>query len=396
MNAHTGLVETPSSSAPAAIAEAAPAAVPEAAPAAMVRAAARGATLDVEGVSHHYGSYRALDDVSLNVGAGEVVALLGPSGCGKTTLLRVIAGFLQQSVGSVRVNGHPADRVPPGRRGIGIVFQNYALFPHMSVAENVGYGLAARGRPRREIRETVARFLDVVQMGSFAKRRPRELSGGQQQRVALARALATEPGILLLDEPFAALDKNLRLDMQIELKRLQRELGLTAILVTHDQEEAMSVADRVAVMNEGRIEQLGTPVEVYDEPQTLFVNSFIGSSNVLTGKITEVAGDGIAVDLDAGAHLTIPAGRGRPGQRVLVSVRPEQLIVTPQATPDRFPVICRLELPVGGTAVLDLETRNGTDVKVVRMRAGAPSLGNGPLFCGLAAEAKPAVFPVDA
>ena len=385
MNAHSGLAAQTSGP---------PDARPT--PAVPTEPARRGATLDVERVSHSYGGFRALDDVSLSVKAGEVVALLGPSGCGKTTLLRVIAGFLNHTEGHVRVDGAPVDRVPAGRRGIGIVFQNYALFPHMSVSQNVGYGLAARGRPRRQIKDSVARFLEVVQMSAFARRRPRELSGGQQQRVALARALAIEPGILLLDEPFAALDKNLRLDMQIELKRLQRDLGLTAILVTHDQEEAMSVADRVAVMNKGRIEQLGTPVEVYDRPETLFVNSFIGSSNLLAGTVAATGPTGTTVDLDAGGRLTVAGAGGPAGSRVLVSVRPEQLHIAHAPGEGLFPVTCRLELPVGGNSVLDLQTRDGADVKLVRLRAGAPPLGNGQLYCGLTPDARPAIFPAPA
>ncbi|WP_108662477.1 ABC transporter ATP-binding protein [Acuticoccus kandeliae] len=361
------------------------------------RATAGGVTLDVEGLTQDYGGFRALDDVSLNVDAGEVVALLGPSGCGKTTLLRVIAGFLRQTTGTVRVDGRPVDRVPPGRRGIGIVFQNYALFPHMSVAENVGYGLAARGRPRREVRAAVERFLEVVQMTPYAARKPRALSGGQQQRVALARALAIEPGILLLDEPFAALDKNLRLDMQLEVKRLQREFGLTAILVTHDQEEAMSIADRVAVMNRGKIEQLGAPAEIYDRPQTLFVNSFVGSANLLPGTVALAGADHAAIDLDAGARIVVPETTALPvGTRVLLSVRPEQLVIATEPAEDRFPVTCRLDLPVGGTTVLDLQTDDGTALKLVRMRAGAPPLpAGGPLFCGLGPDARPNLFRAD-
>jgi ABC-type proline/glycine betaine transport system ATPase subunit len=222
-----------------------------------------GHALDIVGLTHRFGAFTAVDDVTLSIRPGEIVALLGPSGCGKTTLLRAVAGFIRQNQGRVLIDGASVDDLPPERRNIGIVFQNYALFPHMTVAQNVAYGMEARRRPRAEIRERVQRFLSIVQLDAMAERFPRQLSGGQQQRVALARALAIEPQILLLDEPFGALDKNLRLDMQIEVKRLQRQFGLTAIMVTHDQEEAMSIADRIAVMNRGRVEQLDTPVAIY-------------------------------------------------------------------------------------------------------------------------------------
>ena len=199
----------------------------------------------MNGVTHSYGNARAVDDVTLEVKAGELVALLGPSGCGKTTLLRIVAGFIRQSAGQVVIGDRAIDDLPPNMREVGIVFQNYALFPHMTVAENIAYGLVARGVSKADQRARVAEMLATVRMEGFADRKPRQLSGGQQQRIALARALAIQPRILLLDEPFAALDKNLRLDMQIEIKRLQRQFGLTAILVTHDQEEAMSIADTI-------------------------------------------------------------------------------------------------------------------------------------------------------
>ncbi|TVQ34570.1 MAG: ABC transporter ATP-binding protein [Geminicoccaceae bacterium] len=359
--------------------------------------AGSGVRLDVEGLSHRFGDFLAVDDVTLHVEPGEVLALLGPSGCGKTTLLRAIAGFLRQSSGTISVDGRRVDDVPAGRRNIGIVFQSYALFPHMTAAENVGYGLAARGRPKAEIRAQVARFLEVVKMAHLADRLPRQLSGGQQQRVALARALCIEPGILLLDEPFAALDKNLRLDMQIEIKRLQRQFGLTAILVTHDQEEAMSIADRVAVMNHGRIEQLDTPVTVYDEPATLFVNGFIGSTNLLAGRVLARDGEEVMIRLDAGASLSAKAASTiQPGTRVVVSVRPERLELFPQPAPQRFAVTRRLSLPLGGLTVFDLEAQDGTPIKHVRLRQpGEAALGE-QLFCGLAADARPAVFPAPA
>src|SRR5262249_20750775 len=212
-------------------------------------------------------------------------ALLGPSGCGKSTLLRIIAGFLVQSEGAVLFDGAVVDHLPASRRGVGIVFQNYALFPHMTVAENVAYGLQAQRWPKEKIASRVEEMLRLVHMQPYHDRVPDQLSGGQQQRVALARCLAVDPKVLLLDEPFGALDKNLRLDMQIEVKRLQRSYGITTVLVTHDQEEALSMADRIAVMNQGRIEQVARPTEIYDNPSTLFVNQFVGATNLLAGEL---------------------------------------------------------------------------------------------------------------
>ena len=254
-----------------------------------------GHRLDLDGIRVRYGSALAVDGVSLSVEPGEILALLGPSGCGKTTLLRTVAGFIRPDGGRVLVDGHAIDHLPPGKRGVGIVFQSYALFPHMSVAENVAYGLEARGRPRAEIVRRVEAALAAVRMDSFGERRPRALSGGQQQRVALARALAIEPSILLLDEPFAALDRALRLDLQLEIKRIQRELGITTLLVTHDQDEAMSMADRIAVMNAGAVEQFDTPEAIYDRPATLFVATFIGTANLLEGRLDSREGHGAFV-----------------------------------------------------------------------------------------------------
>ena len=219
------------------------------------RTSPTGAAVQMRGIRHRFAAVPVIEDVTLEIAAGELVALLGPSGCGKSTLLRILAGLQVQSEGEVCVGGQCVDGLAPRQRGVGIVFQNYALFPHMTVAANVAYGLEANGVARRPAALKAMQMLEMVRMEAFAKRYPRELSGGQQQRVALARTLAVEPRILLLDEPFAALDKNLRLDMQIEIRRLQRELNITTVMVTHDQEEAMSMADRVAVLNRGRLEQ---------------------------------------------------------------------------------------------------------------------------------------------
>ena len=255
----------------------------------------RGHRLRLEDISHRFGDTVAVRNINLDVAPGELVALLGPSGCGKTTLLRIVSGFVRQTSGRVLFDAESVDHLPPSRRGAGIVFQNYALFPHMTVAQNVAYGLEAHKWPRQRIGKRVAEMLALVHMSEFAARKPRQLSGGQQQRTALARCLATDPKVLLLDEPFGALDKNLRLDMQIEVKRLQREYGITTILVTHDQEEALSMADRIAVMARGSIEQVASPTEIYDRPSTLFVNQFVGTANVLSGEF--VSADGGAKNL---------------------------------------------------------------------------------------------------
>jgi putative spermidine/putrescine transport system ATP-binding protein len=361
-------------------------------PAVTSRAAARGHTLDVETLVVRYGSFVALAGVSLSVEPGEVVALLGPSGCGKTTLLRTVAGFVRQESGAVIIDGRRVDDLPPNRRDIGIVFQNYALFPHMSVAENVAYGLRARGQRGAAVARRGAELLDLVQLGPLRDRRPAQLSGGQQQRVALARALAIGPRILLLDEPFAALDRSLRLDMQIEIKRLQRSLGLTAILVTHDQDEAMSVADRIAVMRRGRIEQLGSPVTVYDAPRTLFVAGFIGTANRLSGTVAAASGGSVTVRLDAGADIVLAGGGAPVGARVLLSVRPEHLVLAEAPGEGRFPVSLGLAVPLGAQTIREATTADGTTLRLTETRRGAVADRGARGFCGLAADARPALF----
>ena len=350
-------------------------------------------TLDVEDLTVRYGTSTAVDGVTLAIEPGEVVALLGPSGCGKTTLLRVIAGFVRQAAGRVRVDGTVIDHLPPNQRNVGIVFQNYALFPHMTVAENVAYGLRARGIGGPEVAARVSRFLEIVQLGGFKERLPRQLSGGQQQRVAIARALAVEPQILLLDEPFAALDRNLRLDMQIEVKRLQRTLGLTTILVTHDQDEAMSVADRIAVMNRGKVEQFDSPVAIYDRPQTLFVNGFIGTTNLMTGRITSLQDGTATVSLDAGASLVLPAPQGfDAGQPILLSVRPEQLALSAVGGPEAWKVDPGLSLPIGAQLVHEARTVDGAALKIVEPRRPTGTEA-GRIYCTLASDARPSLFP---
>ena len=357
-------------------------------------AASRGHTLDVLGLTVRYGDFTALDTVDLAVRAGEVLALLGPSGCGKTTLLRSVAGFVRQTAGQVLIDGAAVDMLPPNRRGVGIVFQNYALFPHMTVADNVAYGPRARGEPRARVAARVAELLDMVQLSPLRDRRPRQLSGGQQQRVALARAMATEPSILLLDEPFAALDRSLRLDMQIEVKRLQRSLGLTAILVTHDQDEAMSVADRVAVMRGGRIEQLGTPVEVYDRPRTPFVAGFIGTTNRLPCTVRSAAPGEATLLLPGGAELSVPLDAAPPplGSALLI-LRPEALTLHAETAPGRFPVELGLAMPLGGQTVREARAADGTPLRLTEPRQGAIRDLGARAWCGLAPGTQPVIFP---
>ena len=355
----------------------------------------RGHTLDVLDLTVRYGSFIALAGVDLYVSAGEVLALLGPSGCGKTTLLRTVAGFVKQDAGKVMLDGAAIDDLPPNRRDVGIVFQNYALFPHMSVADNIAYGMQARRAPRASIAPRVAELLEMVQMGPFRDRRPGQLSGGQQQRVALARALATEPKVLLLDEPFAALDRSLRLDMQMEIKRLQRQLGLTAILVTHDQDEAMSVADRIAVMRKGRIEQLGPPVELYDSPANLFVAGFIGTTNQIPCTVAGWSEDKVRLRLAGGTEIALPMHELPPpaGTALLLTLRPEHLVLHQDAAPGRLPVEVGLAVPLGGQTVREVTVPGGPRLRLTETRRGAiPDLG-ATAWLGLAPDARPALFP---
>ena len=283
--------------------------------------------VELDGVTKRFGKITALDDVSLLIRCGELITLLGPSGCGKTTLLNVVAGFLMPDSGEIAVDGQRITDVPAYRREIGIMFQNYALFPHMNVAANVGYGLRMRRVAKAEIARRVADALALIKLAGLEDRKPRQLSGGQQQRVALARALVIRPKVLLLDEPFSALDRNLRASMQVELKEIQRKLGVTTIFVTHDQSEALSLSDRIAVVAEGRIRQLGTPDEIYRRPVDRFVASFVGDVNVLHARLERIDAAVATVALGA-ARVLVPSrtlqGAGT-GSMVDLFVRPEEL-----------------------------------------------------------------------
>jgi putative spermidine/putrescine transport system ATP-binding protein len=329
---------------------------------------AAGQTLIIDAVTQRYGLFLAVDNVTLDIKAGELIALLGPSGCGKTTLLRIIAGFIMQSEGHVIVGENMIDELPPNRREVGIVFQNYALFPHMTIADNIAYGLAARGVSAQERRARVQEMLALIKLDHIADRYPKQLSGGQQQRVALARALAVKPSILLLDEPFAALDKNLRLDMQIEVKRIQRLAGTTTVLVTHDQEEALSMADRVAVLNQGRLEQYAPPTEVYDKPRSLFVNTFVGTANTLPGKLVALNGEAtVALDIGVEIRTRAPDVRVAVGDRVTVCMRPEHLRLADGG--EGLAGIIEMGLPLGASIVHEVRTADGSALKVTEPRA---------------------------
>jgi len=280
-----------------------------------------------------------LDDICLTVARGEFVTLLGSSGCGKTTTLRIIAGLEQTDSGSVWINGQDVTKLPPDKRDVNTVFQNYALFPHMNVAENIGYGLKLRKVPRGEIKKKVAQMLELVQLEGYEKRKPSELSGGQKQRVAIARALVNNPKVLLLDEPLGALDLQLRRAMQIELKHLQKKLGITFIYITHDQEEAINMSDRIAVMKDGRIEQIGTPDEIYNHPKTSYVATFVGNANILHGvaesiqgenAIVKIGNDRVIVKLETSQQDTEDTRAKQylaAGEKVTLAVRSENILL---------------------------------------------------------------------
>ena len=296
-----------------------------------------GADLQIEAVTKRYGEVTALDGVSLSIRGGEFFTLLGPSGCGKTTLLRCIAGFLKPDGGELHCDGERLDRLPAHKRDIGMVFQNYAIFPHLTVHENVAYGLRARRVEGPEIRRRTLEALQLVQMEGLADRRPDQLSGGQQQRVALARAMAIRPRLLLMDEPLSNLDAKLRVEMRTEIRRLQRELGITTVYVTHDQEEALAISERLAVMNAGRVEQVGFPWDIYQAPGSAFVAQFIGTSNSLTGTVVARREDETWVDI-AGWRLQARPIRGSE-ERVLVVFRPEAVTLLPDESGAPGPTI---------------------------------------------------------
>jgi spermidine/putrescine transport system ATP-binding protein len=339
------------------------------------RAAEPSGTPDVrlDRVTKNFDDVVAVDDLSLEIPRGSFFALLGPSGCGKTTTLRMIGGFEEPSGGAIYLGEHEVSGTPPYKRDVNTVFQSYALFPHLSIFENVAFGLRRKGTRGGNLKAKVEEMLDLVQLSGYGKRKPRQLSGGQQQRVALARALVNSPRVLLLDEPLGALDLKLRKEMQLFIKGLQHDVGITFIHVTHDQEEAMTMADRIAVMNEGRIEQLGTPDELYERPQTPFVAGFLGISNLLAGTVSAMDG----VRLEDGATIRVPAEslRGRSGP-VAVGIRPEK--IRPDAQDENtLQGVVRERAYIGVSTQYIVETRNG-NVTVVVLNDRPGTVPHGP------------------
>jgi putrescine transport system ATP-binding protein len=328
--------------------------------------------LRVEGLSKRFGGFTAVDHLSLDIYEGEFFALLGPSGCGKTTLLRMIAGFERPNTGRIMLDGVDLSQVPPYRRPVNMMFQSYALFPHLNVEANVAFGLKQEGLAKLEIARRVADMLALVKLESLGRRKPHELSGGQRQRVALARSLVKRPRLLLLDEPMAALDKKLRGETRFELMELQRRLGLTFVIVTHDQSEAMTVADRIAVMDHGRLMQVAPPAEIYEQPTSRWVADFIGDVNLFEGRLGD---DGLSVEGTAAGRLRVAANSAaQPGQVVWVAVRPEKLRIAreqPAAGLDNSVAATVVDIGyLGDTSLYKLRIRDGSQVKAALANVG--------------------------
>lgn len=361
------------------------------------------AIVELHGLTKRFGTFTALDGISLAVATGEFLTVLGASGSGKTTTLRLIAGFDLATEGRILIDGVDVVALPPFKRPVNTVFQQYALFPHMSVRDNVGYGLRMQRVPSREIGPRVAEALDMVQLGPFAHRAPRQLSGGQQQRVALARAIVNRPRVLLLDEPLGALDLKLRRAMQLELKQLQTQLGITFIYVTHDQEEALTMSDRVALMRQGRIEQLGPPRELYDRPRSRYVADFIGETNLLPVTVTDRDPAVVTVAGPAGpipVHVApVGADAPRAGAQVWLSVRPESLTIEASATPwgagspgvgrgrlNRLPATVRDIVYAGSVVKVHAALADGVTLVALRAPADPPVATGDAVTIGWAAD----------
>jgi spermidine/putrescine transport system ATP-binding protein len=330
----------------------------------------------LRGLTKDFRDVRAVDDVSLDIKAGEFFSLLGPSGCGKTTTLRMIGGFELPSAGRIELRGRDITGDPPDKRPVNMVFQHYALFPHLDVEGNVAFGLRRRGVEKQEIARRVSEALELVRLVGFERRRPHQLSGGQQQRVALARALINQPNVLLLDEPLGALDLKLRRQLQVELKRIQQEVGITFVYVTHDQEEALTMSDRIAVMSGGRVEQLGTPEELYERPATRFVADFIGTTNLLSGRVEALEGDTTLVRLDSGDCCRVAGTPFRTGGPIDLSVRPEAIRIANRNgrvhdQPDSLEATVEQVAYLGSAVQYRVRTSGGLAISVLSPKSGS-------------------------
>jgi spermidine/putrescine transport system ATP-binding protein len=339
--------------------------------------------LQLEGIEKSFGDSKVLDGINLTVRRGEFITLLGPSGCGKTTTLRIIAGLEEPDKGRVLIAEKDVTRIEPNRRNVNMVFQNYALFPHMTVEANVGYSLRLKRLDKNTMGKTVAEALELVQLQGFEKRMPDELSGGQRQRVAIARAIVNQPALLLLDEPLGALDLQLRHQMQIELKRLQKRLGVTFVYITHDQEEALNMSDRIAVMRNGKFEQIGTPSEVYDHPKTSYVASFVGSANIITGEVIGTTGedaifrnqDGIGAVSTQGVNISV-------GETITIAVRSEMVDLVTQMPEDEigFSAVVKEKNFAGGLLRIILSLSDGREMVSSRHGIDSPLIPGDRVF----------------
>lgn len=347
--------------------------------------------VDIKGVNKIYGTNHVVKDLNLLVEEGEFLTLLGSSGCGKTTTLRMIAGFEEPTTGSITVEGEPIEDKEPYERDVNTVFQSYALFPHMTIYDNVAYGLRMKKVPKKEIKERVLKMLEMVQLSGFEKRYPSQLSGGQKQRVAIARALINRPKVLLLDEPLGALDLKLRKQMQLELKRLQKKLNITFIYVTHDQEEALTMSDRIAIMHDGVMDQIGSPTEIYERPATKFVATFIGETNVFDGTIRSIEGGKAVIGIENGEVTTsgsVEEGDGKNtgfavNEFVTVSVRPEKMHFSPKPVEGfTVPAVVRDYIYVGSVLKCIAVLPNGNEIKMEKLAGEElPPIGEKVFIC---------------
>lgn len=347
--------------------------------------------VDIKGVNKIYGTNHVVKDLNLLVEEGEFLTLLGSSGCGKTTTLRMIAGFEEPTTGSITVEGEPIEDKEPYERNVNTVFQSYALFPHMTIYDNVAYGLKMKKVPKKEIKERVLKMLEMVQLSGFEKRYPGQLSGGQKQRVAIARALINRPKVLLLDEPLGALDLKLRKQMQLELKRLQKKLNITFIYVTHDQEEALTMSDRIAIMHDGVMDQIGSPTEIYERPATKFVATFIGETNVFDGTIRSIEGGKAVIGIENGEVTTsgsVEEGDSKNtgfavNEFVTVSVRPEKMHFSPKPVEGfTVPAVVRDYIYVGSVLKCIAVLPNGNEIKMEKLAGEElPPIGEKVFIC---------------